>query len=129
MKIEKLRLSDRTYNALLRNGIATVEQLRQLSDRELQEMKGLGTMTIAEIRSKVPYGSAAEKGLLVMGKWEPATNPPLMPGQYIVYIKEARRAAALYYGDGHWYDEDGNWYEVLYWMELPRLPQLPEVGA
>jgi DNA-directed RNA polymerase alpha subunit len=46
--IERLKLSARTYHALLRAGIETVEQLLAL--REPQAIKGIHTKGAAEIR-------------------------------------------------------------------------------
>lgn len=126
MRIEDMGFSDRARNALLRNDIQTLEQLRKLSDRELLDLKNLGRVVLEEIRQKMPPEN--DSSLLVLGKWEPGSQPPLMPGEYIVYIKDARKATTLYRGDEHWYDEDGNWYDVLYWMEMPRLPKIREVA-
>lgn len=127
MRIEELKFSTWAQNALLRNGIYTLEKLVMLDDKELLELHGLGATALQEIRQKVPVRQCLSEGKLVMGAWEPASQPPIIPGEYIVHIKDARKATVLHYGDEHWYDEDGYWYEVLYWMELPRLMRLPEV--
>ena len=50
--ISVLKLSTRTYNALSRAGITTVQQFMALSLKELQEMKGVGQNTLNEIFEK-----------------------------------------------------------------------------
>lgn len=103
------------------------KKLAMLDDRELMELRGLGQVVLEEIRKKVPSSQCLSGSKLVMGAWEPASQPPIIPGEYIAHIRDARKATVLHYGDEHWYDGDGYWYEVLYWMELPRLMRLPEV--
>lgn len=128
MKIEDLGLCDRTRYALHRNGIHTVEELRQMSDAGLLELRGLGPMGLAEIRGKITQNNEPSGGLIVMGKWTPAETPPQSGGEYIVYIKGAVKATTLRYMEEHWHDENGNcWYEVLYWMEMPKIPKRQEV--
>lgn len=129
MRIEELKFSTWAQNALLRNGICTVEKLAMLGDKELLDLHGLGVTVLQEIREKVPARQCLSEGKLVMGIWEPGAQPPLMPGQYIAHIKDARKATALYWNGEHWHDDDGYWYDVLYWMELPRLIKVPEVTA
>lgn len=46
--IERLRLSARTYNALLRNGIATIDQLRAVPNFE--NLRGIRAKGAEEIR-------------------------------------------------------------------------------
>ena len=47
--LDELQLSNRAKNALIKNGISTVESLRALSDDEIQNISGLGEKTITEI--------------------------------------------------------------------------------
>lgn len=47
--IELLRLSERTTNALVRNGVESVELLSVYSDDELLSLRGLGPVGISEI--------------------------------------------------------------------------------
>jgi DNA-directed RNA polymerase alpha subunit len=49
--VERLRLSPISYNALLRAGIETVEQLRQV--RDLKSIKGIHSVGAEEIREKL----------------------------------------------------------------------------
>jgi hypothetical protein len=35
-------------------------------------------------------------------------------------IEGANVPTCLYYRDGNWYDEDGNYYKVVAWMPLPE---------
>ncbi|HKZ41451.1 MAG TPA: DNA-directed RNA polymerase subunit alpha, partial [Candidatus Hodarchaeales archaeon] len=44
-----LNLSRRSYNALMKNNITTISQLRQLTATELQNFQGLGEKSISEI--------------------------------------------------------------------------------
>ena len=55
MKIDELDFSVRTYNALKRAKIETVEQLRQKTDDDLYKIRNLGMRSIEEIRSKLAY--------------------------------------------------------------------------
>ena len=55
MKIEELQLSVRSYNALKRAGIETVEQLRRKTTLDLYKIRNLGETSIKEIRSKLAY--------------------------------------------------------------------------
>ena len=49
-KVEDLKLSSRTVNALLNSGIKTVAGLKRLSDLKLSEIKGLGKKGYEEIK-------------------------------------------------------------------------------
>lgn len=53
MKIEKLNFSVRTYNILKRANINDVEQLKQLSDDELLQIRNLGRHSFEEIKEKL----------------------------------------------------------------------------
>lgn len=53
MKIEKLNFSVRTYNILKRALINDVEQLKQLSDDELLQIRNLGRHSFEEIKEKL----------------------------------------------------------------------------
>ncbi len=47
--LDDLNLSNRAKNALMKNGIVTVEKLKGLSNEEIQNIAGLGEKTITEI--------------------------------------------------------------------------------
>jgi len=47
--LDELQLSNRAKNALMKNGIMTVEALRALSDADINNISGLGEKTINEI--------------------------------------------------------------------------------
>ena len=47
--IENMELSARTYNVLKRAGINTIEELRETDPSAIERMRGVGTMTLAEI--------------------------------------------------------------------------------
>ena len=53
MKIEKLNFSVRTYNILKRANINDVEQLKQLSNDELLQIRNLGRHSFEEIKEKL----------------------------------------------------------------------------
>lgn len=53
MKVEELGMQDRTWHALKRAGIYTVEQLREKTDEQLLEIRFLGARALGEIRQKV----------------------------------------------------------------------------
>lgn len=53
MKIEELALCGRTYNCLKRAEIDTVEQLREMTDRDLRRIRGMGIISIEEINRKL----------------------------------------------------------------------------
>ena len=55
-RIEDLGLTARTYNALRRAGIQTIEQLREKTPEQLLEFPGLGEYTVAEICRKLEKG-------------------------------------------------------------------------
>lgn len=48
-EILALNLSKRAYNALLKNSITTLEQLKKLTEEDLKNMRGLGDKSIVEI--------------------------------------------------------------------------------
>ncbi|MDP2933546.1 MAG: DNA-directed RNA polymerase subunit alpha [bacterium] len=48
-EILALNLSKRAYNALIKNSITTLEQLKKLTDEDLKNMRGLGDKSITEI--------------------------------------------------------------------------------
>ena len=52
-KIEDLKFSKRTLNALLANKIATVKNLQKLNEEKLQTIKGLGEKGLTEINRKL----------------------------------------------------------------------------
>ena len=51
--LEDLQLSERTYNALKRAMINTVERLREMTDEELFKVRNLGMKSLREIRQKL----------------------------------------------------------------------------
>lgn len=50
MKIEELSFSLRTYNCLKRTRIDTVEQLQEMTDDQLMEIRGFGIRCLTEVR-------------------------------------------------------------------------------
>jgi DNA-directed RNA polymerase subunit alpha len=50
MKVENLKLSSRTLNALLRGGIKNVGSLTKKTEEKLREMEGLGDKAVQEIK-------------------------------------------------------------------------------
>jgi DNA-directed RNA polymerase alpha subunit len=52
-KIEDLKFSKRTLNALLANKIMTVKNLQKLSEEERQKIKGLGAKGLTEVNKKL----------------------------------------------------------------------------
>lgn len=55
--IDKLLLSNRTYNALRRQGIVTIEQLISYTDQDLLKIRNLGMKSLEEVRTKLQrYG-------------------------------------------------------------------------
>lgn len=55
MIIEELDFTVRTYHALKRAGINTIEQLEQMTDDDLFRLRNIGVRCVSEIRSKLPY--------------------------------------------------------------------------
>lgn len=53
MSIYDLEFTTRTHNCLLRAGIKTLEQLRELSDDDLRNIRNLNEKCICEIKSKL----------------------------------------------------------------------------
>ena len=53
MKIEELRLSPRSYNALKRSGFETVEQVLELTPHQLSLFRSIGDKAIEEIYGKI----------------------------------------------------------------------------
>ena len=51
--IEDLQLSARTTNALINNSLYTVQDIINLSDLELKELKGFGAVALIEIKDKM----------------------------------------------------------------------------
>lgn len=47
-------------------------------------------------------------------------------GEYVVVIHGEIRSTCLEFYDEEWFDEYGNTYKVLYWTELPSLPEPPK---
>jgi DNA-directed RNA polymerase alpha subunit len=50
-----LELSVRSTRILRENNITTLKQLRSMSDKELLGLKGLGKISLAEIRTQLLY--------------------------------------------------------------------------
>lgn len=61
MKIEKVNYSLRIYYALKRAKIDTVEQLQAMPDEKLLMLRGVGAVTLAAIREKVPFTGAVRR--------------------------------------------------------------------
>ena len=51
--LEDLHLSARTTNALINNGLSTVQDIIHMSDAELKELKGFGVIALKEIKEKL----------------------------------------------------------------------------
>lgn len=49
--LDSINLSNRAKNALIKNGIATVQKMQSLSDEEIESIPGLGQKTITEIKT------------------------------------------------------------------------------
>ncbi|RRD38933.1 hypothetical protein EII29_09050 [Leptotrichia sp. OH3620_COT-345] len=68
MKIEKLGLSTRAYNCLIENGIYTMQELMEISEKELIEFKNLGVKTLNEIlvvrKKYIDFGFQKETGFI-----------------------------------------------------------------
>lgn len=53
MRIDDLDLSVRTYNALLRAGITTVEKIREMKDEDLKSVKNMSDKCYKEVKRAV----------------------------------------------------------------------------
>ncbi len=53
MMVDELDLPTRVINALIKHGIETVSQLKNLSDEELSQVRGLGKKSIEELKDKL----------------------------------------------------------------------------
>jgi RNA polymerase sigma factor (sigma-70 family) len=78
ISLQALDLSVRSYNALMRHGVYTVEKLAQLSDEELWNIRNIGAKAVAEINEKLGtylkmYPECAQLGL------RPCELEPLLP--------------------------------------------------
>ncbi len=60
--VEELKLSNRALNCLKRHGIDTVEQLIQLTEDELFDLRGMGVKLVVELRERL-----VDVGLTVKG--------------------------------------------------------------
>ena len=60
--VEELKLSNRALNCLKRHGIDTVEQLVEISEDELFDLRGMGIKLVVELGERL-----AEVGLAVRG--------------------------------------------------------------
>lgn len=49
--IDKLKLSPRTYNALMRNGITTIGEVLSMSEKDLMRLKSFGAKAYSELMS------------------------------------------------------------------------------
>jgi DNA-directed RNA polymerase subunit alpha len=67
--VEELKLSNRALNCLKRHGIDTVEQLVEMSEDELFDLRGMGIKLVVELRERL-----AEVGLAVRGSELPSEN-------------------------------------------------------
>ena len=70
MKIDELNLSVRSWHCLMRNGIDTVEKLRETSIEDLFKLRGMGTKSVNEITEKLlamqPTAGTSEMQLIDM---------------------------------------------------------------
>ena len=53
VKIDDLDFSNRTYNCLKRQGIETLEELRQMPEEELMNIRNFGQKSLDEVRDKL----------------------------------------------------------------------------
>lgn len=53
INLDDLDLTVRTYNCLKRHGVKTVDQLKNMSDEELHQVRNLGKRCIDEIKDKL----------------------------------------------------------------------------
>lgn len=53
MLIEEMKFSARTYNCLKRKKIDTVEQLAEMTDDDLMEIRSFGAGCLKEVRQKI----------------------------------------------------------------------------
>jgi DNA-directed RNA polymerase subunit alpha len=53
MMVDELDLPTRVINALIKHGIETVTQLKEMPDEELNQVRGLGKKSIEELKEKV----------------------------------------------------------------------------
>lgn len=60
MKIDELDFTVRTYNALKRGGINTVEELVNLSDDELMKIRNFGSRCLMEVHERLGRTSSSE---------------------------------------------------------------------
>lgn len=68
-------IAHRSYNALLRYGIRSLDQLRTLSDEELSRLPSLGNVAIARIRALVPEPQQRSEDKVVrLGRASRAVN-------------------------------------------------------
>jgi DNA-directed RNA polymerase subunit alpha len=67
--VEELKLSNRALNCLKRHGIDTVEQLVEMSEDELFDLRGMGIKLVVELRERL-----AKVGLAVRGGELPFEN-------------------------------------------------------
>lgn len=64
MRLSKLYLSRRVNDTLFRNGVRTVEQLRDMTEYEIEHLRGVGDKTCREIlsaRDRLENGSREER--------------------------------------------------------------------
>jgi len=60
--VEELRLSNRALNCLKRHGVNTLDQLIQMSEEDLYDLRGMGDKLVEEVAERL-----AERGLTVKG--------------------------------------------------------------
>ena len=60
MKIDELDFTVRTYNALKRGGINTVEELKNMSDVDLMNIRNFGSRCLAEVHEKLGKPDGAD---------------------------------------------------------------------
>ena len=123
MKIEELDLSVRSYNALKRAGIETVEQLRRKTTLDLYKIRNLGETSIAEIRSKLAYTPSNADRIRSMTDEELAAY--LTIDVSTRYCKRAKECSDMLDTDG---DIPEEWCRMcaLEWLQRPADPIPPD---
>lgn len=74
--VEVLQLTERTLNALIKNGVFSIEQLSQCSTRRLHQFVGLGAKGIKEIEDKLKSKSFALRNIIRQKNTETPEPPP-----------------------------------------------------
>lgn len=55
--IEALDLSTRSFKVLYHNGICTIQELQEMTDKEIKSLRGIGQINLKEIKERLAvYG-------------------------------------------------------------------------